>query len=295
MKIGVIGVCQSPGLAFSIKQMLPDAQVRGYDAVAVKKENRSAEAAYLKQCDIVFSHVLPPSYQELATESLRAAVGGKFRQMSHFTFTGLHPDLGYIKAPDGTLATTPLGPYNSKIIAASYSLGIPEDKVAALFREDVFRELEYFSEYEKAKAFALRTFSGMGEGIANAFARWERRGIFMYTINHPKSFVVFDLAAQLLVAEGLLAEAPASEVHVADTLSVGAAWPVYPAIARHLNYANGSYLFKSNGLPSGETGRVSLLNLNEFIGACYHSYAGCAARVFDIPVLEKVRAVLKQA
>jgi len=295
MRIGVIGFCTAPGTAFAVKQIMSNADVQGFEAVIIQRENRVEEVLrHLAGCDVVLSHHIPPEYGRLSTNSMKEIVAGKFLLIPHIAFSGFHPDITYLWGADKKEIHTRFGPYNSKIVAASVALGLAEPVALGLFHQEVFQALGYFEEYAKAKAFALRQYSIMGKSIAELFSRWERRSVFMHNVNHPKSHVLFDIASQALKDGNIIDTAPPLEIVQLDHLTRDMIWPVYPPIASALNLSAGNYLFKSYGFAHGGTGEVPLLNLKEFVECSYADYRKSGALNQDTPGLEKAKEALKR-
>lgn len=295
MRIGVIGFCTAPGIAFAVKQIMGDADVRGFEMAVVQREKRDEEALrYLAECDVVLSHAVPSEYGRLSSDSMKGSFAGKFLLLPHIAFTGFHPDIAYLWGADKKAIITRFGPYNSRIVAASYALGLAEPAALAFFRQEVFQTLGYFEEYAKAKAFALRQYMIKGKSIAELFSRWERRGVFMHSFNHPKSHVLFDIASEALKVGNVIDKAPPLELVQSDHLSGSVIWPVYPPLAAALNLSGGSYFFKSFGSTHGGTGEVPLFGLGEFVECCYADYRKSGALTSDTTGLEKTKEALRR-
>lgn len=294
MKIGVLGNCTAPGVGLGLQQLLWKDQVFAFETIAVRREGKVDQAiATLSGCEVLFTHPMPESFGELATNTLRERFPHlKIVHLPILVFTGLHPDSIYISGPAGAVAS-PLGPYNSAIIAAAHTLGASAKATEALFNADVFQQLGYFTEFAKAKTFADKSLESQGFDLSSRWPAWMARGPFMHTINHPKGFVVGDIAKLVAVNAGLVpADTPSREL-VFDALSANASWPVYPEIARALGAFEGNYLFKKPGLPDLASGESIFFSLPEFIEKSLALYSACAREQFDLPVLDRTREVLR--
>ncbi len=90
----------------------------------------------------------------------------------------------------------------------------------------------------------------------------------MYSVNHPKLFVLADLAAGALASCGVTADPQLCEDYVPDNVKLGAVWPVYPEIAARFGL-NGSYRFKGN---SSYDSTNPCFDLREFVEKSYALY-----------------------
>jgi hypothetical protein len=79
--------------------------------------------------------------------------------------------------------------------------------------------------------------------LSAAMICWERSGVFMHSINHPKVVVLADIAKALLKNANLPfdPDLPLADI-VPDVLANGGIWPVYPDLARTIGVA-GSLTF----------------------------------------------------
>jgi len=69
----------------------------------------------------------------------------------------------------------------------------------------------------------------------------------MHAINHPKLFVLADLALVIVMREGMSFFTDV-ENGIEDRIANGPTWPVYPEIARALE-VEGKYQFKKGCAP----------------------------------------------
>ena len=93
----------------------------------------------------------------------------------------------------------------------------------------------------------------------------------MHSINHPKLFVLADLARVLLEREGI-ESLPDVEQYVDDQLAEGPVWPVYPEVGQRLGVA-GHYLFKRARALCSDAQPVLMLGLKDFVQESFQAFA----------------------
>lgn len=92
---------------------------------------------------------------------------------------------------------TPVGDYRSALAFLCYSVGLNAAQTVARFNERVFARLGYFANslWTISERNLLDSGRNTGLPVERYFRSWVRRGCFMYSVNHPKLFVLADLAA----------------------------------------------------------------------------------------------------
>lgn len=156
-------------------------------------------------------------------------------------FPAFHPDIVYI-AHKGRQLASPMGDYHSTLIVYGFARGFSTDEILSLFRAEVFARVGYLDGWLHARDSLLQMARAQGCDLDRLFAGWMRRGCFMHTVNHPKLFVLEDLARMALARAGLPARAARCEDLLPDPLS-NSVWPVYPEIAARYGVP-GSITFK---------------------------------------------------
>ncbi len=156
-------------------------------------------------------------------------------------FPAFHPDIVYI-FHEGRNPGSPMGDYHSALIVYGFARGFSVDAILSLFRAEVFARVGYLDGWFDSRDALLAMSRAHGRDLDGLFAGWMRRGCFMHTINHPKLFVMEDLARDALRRAGLPARTASCEAYLPDPLS-GGVWPVYPEIAARIGLT-GSTTFK---------------------------------------------------
>ena len=144
------------------------------------------------------------------------------------------------------------------------------DQTVARFNGSVFARLGYFagSLWASSEQGLLNSGCDAGLPVERYFRSWVRRGCFMYSANHPKLFVLADLAAAALAACGLTVDSRLCDDYVPDDTKLGSIWPVYPEIAARFGL-RGSYRYKG---VSEFGGTCPYLDLKEFVEASFIFY-----------------------
>lgn len=123
MKITFFGVCVSPVLASIFKEMMPDADILGFEAAPVlHSETIETARSRLAESDLVFCQDnMPPALADFSFSKQRDKRGDVTRIPS-IGFTGYHPDCIYL-VHEAKHYSSPIGPYNSAIVASAFSRG----------------------------------------------------------------------------------------------------------------------------------------------------------------------------
>jgi hypothetical protein len=275
-RIAVIGNCQSFGIAYAMKLLDPTACVDHFSAVAKSLSDIELLAKTLATYDYVFSHeFLTGHVRNGGSEELCARLN-KVIMMPAITFAAFHPDLVYLlDATRGHAPTIgPVGPYHSAIAVLAFRRGLSLEEAHALFNRNVYETLGYFDVWNEAARelidYSRRKF---GLDLSAELANWSRRGVFMYSLVHPKPFVLFDIAKKLFAQQGLPVPSINLDYYTIDDLSRAEIFPVYPPIAEWFG-APGSYTFKlENYHLSSSIGEF--ITLPEYLEGCYETYRRC--------------------
>lgn len=232
---------------------------------------------HLDTSDLVFTLPWSSEYGEFAGDGIRSH-GAKVVVIPEFVFGGFHPDLTYAKAEDGSSIRSPMIDYNSRIAIAAFSAGLDVSRTIGLFNSLVYRRLGYFDAFDVAITDAKSKFEDAGYDIAPLFAGWMKRGCFMHSSNHPKSFVTTDIMKMVCRQEGLGTNlnAPLDSFYPDDVAS-GAVYALYPELARPLGL-QGSYHFKP---PTGSSGN-RLLDLRAFVEGSFRMYEGADVSTWQL-------------
>lgn len=254
--------CQTGGIAGALTQLFPEHKISPVHTTQARNPaffNRDNPT--VAEADVWISSEGFPNIDALNEGGWRPQLIS-FASMS---FRGFHPDSTYlIRRGGGPLNGKRFEPaYHSRIVALCYMHGISRDETASFFNRDVFSRLNYFDYYRSQKSAIERAFMKSELDYASFFPKIQRQGVFMYTINHPKGFVLDQIAR--IVAVKLTGQKSflQAELNTIDTLS-GTLWPIYPAI--------GDYYAVPSSYVWIEKNKVRFNNLEEFIDFHYQTY-----------------------
>jgi hypothetical protein len=227
MKTLVLSNCATYSYVAMLKSLFPAWDVRGVLSDQAKqwlKHGSKPEFSdFFRSADILL----------ISDLALQPSEGDRQQIfIPHFFFGGLHPDIfRLVNAPLSVLGG---GAMYSRLATVSFLLNRTEGETAALFNRDIYAAAGYLSAFDAERARCIATFAEAGIDIRDLFDAWLSRGSFVYTYNHPKSFVLADILLRALIGR-LLTEAEARDAKdrlyaVEDYLAPRGTWPVYPEI-----------------------------------------------------------------
>ena len=273
-RIAVVGNCQSFGIAYGMKLLNPSAHVDRFTIVRKGVADLKLLARTLSTYDHVFSLEFQQGFlRGGGSEELRALMPA-VQPIPSIVFSGFHPDTIYILDPTrgGKPIEGPTGPYHSAIALFAFLRGMTPEQTETLFSAELFDALGYFDVWQDSAREFLDLAAAAKLDLSGELVRWSRAGTFMYSMNHPKAHVLFDVARALMKRAGLkTADAIEFADFAVDDIVRGAVYPVYPEIAERYGH-RGAYLFKrANYAISRSVGEF--LGLRAYIEACFAVYA----------------------
>ncbi len=287
LKLLLIGNCQVAVIKKIMESMCPQVSVI---SIGIESGNlhglQSANldiSQYVDECDSVIFQTLSSASLNVRLSELYPGIAGKAKSMPSISYTAFQPDMGYVVKSDGTHLVGPMGEYHSMLAFWAWENNLSVKEAVGLFRHDVFQYLGYYSHAKSADHFLLDLGEQMGLRFNSALNRWKKTGCFMHSINHPKLFVLADVARLVLEREGIEARCSVED-YLFDDLSVHPCWPVYPEIARFFGVA-GSYDFKQARHQGTAERPIPILTLDKYVSLAYSNFN--ANRQHDIkPLVE---------
>ncbi len=272
-RLAVVGNCQSYGIAYAMKVLAPSAQVDHYSMVHKTLANMEWLSRTLNGYDRVFLQNFPAGIVKGGDYEDLLARLTKVTRMPSMTFAAFQPDLVYLL--DATRGSQPLnGPlraYHSALAVFAFRIGLSVKEANALFNDNVFSTVGYYDIWNaSARELIAEAKSYFGFDFSNDLMNWSRRGVFMYSIVHPKPFVLATVARRLLEATKIPIENENFDDYAIDDLARSEIFPVYPEIAARLG-VNGGYLFKRGNFHISN-GVGEFLTLPQFLAASYAVY-----------------------
>jgi hypothetical protein len=273
------GNCQSVEIGRLCQLMIPGLQIETYilDGATMGRIEGGHFTESIDKADLIFIHddVNAPYVDKF--QYLFPSKSERIRAIPTIVFKGFQPDNEYVYYGSGHLRSGPVSGYQSALAFWGWKHSLQQDEILNLFREDVYEHLGYLDCFETSRQHLLGRGREIGFPMEDLYQRWLGRGCFMHTINHPKLFVLADIAREILLKEGLQC-IPDVEAYLADYLMTHGSWPVYPEIGRKLG-VNGSYHFHLPGV------HPSLMSLENFVKASLAEYSKYAKEDLDCPLL----------
>ncbi|ARN82630.1 WcbI family polysaccharide biosynthesis putative acetyltransferase [Methylocystis bryophila] len=272
-RLAVVGNCQSYGIAYAMKVLAPSAEVDHYSAIGKTIANIDLLGKTLQGYDRVFMQNFPAGIVKGGDYEHLLARLTKVTRMPSMVFAAFQPDLVYLL--DATRGDKPLnGPlraYHSALATFAFRVGLSVREANALFNDNVFATVGYYDIWNaSAREFVEENKSYFGFDFSSDLMNWSRRGIFMYSIVHPKPFVLATVARRLLEATQIPIENENFDDYAIDDLARSEIFPVYPEIAARLG-VRGGYLFKRGNFHISH-GVGEFMTLPQFLAASYAVY-----------------------
>ncbi len=211
----------------------------------------------------------------------------KIRFIPKIDYAAFHPDMDYVENASGVRVMGPLGTYQSMIVFLAWKQKLTAAETHQLFCRQTFEALGYFEYASVARNVLVSEGAVVGIDLEPLIDQWARRGCWMYSMNHPKLFVMADIARILLEREGIKT-LPGVEEFVDDQMNTEYVWPVYPEIGERLGLT-GHYLFKRAKPYAFRDLSVSLLTLEQFIEASFKVFSAYAPEALTCHRLGSVR------
>ena len=272
--IAVLGNCQARGVAQAMRLLAPKSPVRYLPSGTLRRDHGHVDGLIrtLRAHDHVYVQVFPAGLIPGGDSATLREVDPRLKLFPSIVFSAFHPDMVYAgpgsELASARLAPSPTGLYHSAIALLAHRLGLGVGHTVGLFREAVFARLGYLGHWDPAVRELVGSAAAAGFGLERELTRWARRGAFMHVLNHPKAFVVGDIAGRLLRESGIEPEPVLVEDYLGDELAHDVVWPVYPAVAEQFGLA-GSYLFKTKR--RGDAFPM-LYDLDGFVAASFSIY-----------------------
>jgi len=272
VRIAVIGNCQARGIVPALRILAPRAEVTLVPSSRLRRDFGTLDGLIdgLRGHDHVFSQDFSPGLLPGGGGRDLLAALPRARLYPTIVFSAFHPDaiyLGDAGAAAG-LVPSPLNGYHSAIAAFGHLIGLPPERILALYRGEVFARLGYLDAWSGSVQDLIGSSRAVGFDLSAELTRWSRRGAFMHVINHPHLAVLGDVAARLLREAGREPARADPAAYLVDGLLDDVIWPIYPAIAAHYGLG-GSTLFKDRRRGRGP---ARLYDLDGFVRASLALY-----------------------
>jgi hypothetical protein len=282
----VLGNCQVDSVAKCLRMLHPDGYVEGTQLWNLQRdfENEDRLLAYLRTFDFVVLQDFGDDVLGVLDSAMIKAIRPDTLTFPGVLFSAFHPDIVYVQtsgpaAGGRRIVPSAIGDYHSALTVFGYLQGLNVERTMSLFRAEVYRAIGYISMWSESESFLLEQFRLRGWNVDEFYARWVRRGAFMYTINHPKLYVFADVARMILKRCGIGYEDANFEDVLVDPLLSGPIWPLYPEVAAQYGLP-GSMQFKRVEL---DESMPLFLTLPQFVRGSYDELEKVATNHIDCP------------
>lgn len=273
IKIIVVGNCQASGIATLLQAMSEDVVTKFYettDKFLTSLKNGDLDTISFSECDLIFAH--PRNDWIEILESRVIGIRNKVKYIPPIAFSAFHPDCVYVENKEKNHVASPIGAYNSSLAFYGWSNGLSLKNTIGLFSEEIYDALGFF-DYWNSSVASLKSAWDFSELTIDSkvIRNWSRHGSWMHSINHPKLFVLADVARAALTREKIT-HIPNVEDFLKDNLTIHPCWPVYPEIGNALGIPTTQPFFKKGeGLcPSNRP--IGMLNLEKFVEQSFIAY-----------------------
>lgn len=260
--------CMTPGLANCFTLMNPDLTVEAAD-IHMFQQYEDRYRSRLGKYDRV---IINPGFPALVEDAELRKRPVHLLPAVHFD--AFHPDICVATSGDEVLSG-PMGHYNSVIALAAFTRGLSVRQTLPLYARPTYEAAGYFSRWNSQREEVIATYAQYGVDVRASFLRWSnQRHAFMYSMNHPRIEVVYDVARAFLESLGM--PVLTNDLRPPDNLLNGPCYPIYPEIAEDRGVSGGSYLFKL-------VNQYRLDNLEQFVTASFANFATCTVRPVPMP------------
>jgi hypothetical protein len=264
-----IGNCQAKTFAEAVNQTT-NLRAKSIELLPHIQEEMTASGYFSDELLYCKKIVLQPEYNKITGRMLalkEPTVASKICYIPSVAFAGFHPDMTYLHDSSNKLVESIFGGYHSLLMFYGHQNKLSIDAAVNLFDREIFEILGYFNNFSESKKYFLKMGNEANLPLSRLFDKWKRKGVFMYSINHPKVFVLTDIVAAFLEREGIDYAKPGLDL-LQDHLAQGPCWGVYPEIARKLG-VEGSFFFK---VFHQFGSRIKFLDLENCIREMYATY-----------------------
>jgi hypothetical protein len=272
-KFLLLGNCQTRALARLMRALVKDSSAKAIDwspQLLKKLSDRDEHLSELiAESDLIFTHPHDDVIGLLAQNF--PSTSTKIRLIPRIFFPAFHPDIEYVEDSHGAHIIGPMGPYQSSIAFFAWTHNLTKNETLRLFCEDTYSKLGYFDYWPLSVKILVEEGGRTGISMAPLIEKWTNQGCWMYSMNHPKLFVLTDIARIVLKRENVEL-LPDVEEYVYDELKNSCVWPIYPEVGERFSF-EGHYLFKRATRLELVDEPVPIIALEEFIDASFEVFS----------------------
>jgi Polysaccharide biosynthesis enzyme WcbI len=282
----IIGNCQIEGVSKCLRALHPCGRVETCSLLDMRRdfENEDRFLAYIRTFDFVITQHFSDDFLGMLDSDAVCEALPRTLILPSILFSAFHPDIVLVRrlkqdGSVGSIIQSSLSDYQSALVVYGYVQGLAVERINMLFNEDNYHALGYTNMWSEAELYLIQIWQALGWPITPYYMRWVRQGIFMYTSNHPKLYVLADIARMILERCQVKFEDYPIEESLVDPLVARSIWPVYPFIADAYG-VRGSMNFRA-GDPSNSVNLFQ--NLSEFVQSSYERLKVVPRNEVDCP------------
>jgi hypothetical protein len=275
LRIAVLGNCQSFEVAYAMQLLNGRATVHHYPIQTKAKITGNMLVRALRTYDRVFLHDFGEGFVRGASSDFLCSEVANVTRYPSLLFGAYHPDSIFVqdRSRGDAFVSGPIGQHHSALALFAYRAGFTAESALRLYQREVYELLGYFDLWEPASTQFLEVTRSYGIKLDSDFIGWTRLArSFMYSINHPKAYVLFDLARHLLDQAGIPWKPLDFDHYAVNDLARDTIFPVYPEVAERFGIA-GSYIFKAPSASRGGLNIGTFWDLQAFVRESYRVYA----------------------
>ncbi len=285
-RIALLGNCQAATLFKVLHLFAPSAEVVRFSFVDLPARFPTKEALFQEfgRFDVIFAQPFGPGlHPDLDGRVLREHFRDRFHFYPVLEFSAFHPDCVYIRdRKSSEFCRSPIGDYHSAVVFLGYSLRFTVEQTLRLFHAGVFERLGYYQFWKTSEEALFQQCQQIGFPLEGMYRSWVRRGLFMNSINHPKLFVLSDVARAMLKNSCTPALGGRAEDYLPDESLFDAVWPVYPEIANEMGL-DGAYIFKAGSRSEVDN---PFMTLRDFVESSCKLYRNMTSGVLECQRVE---------
>ncbi len=265
LRIAIVGNCQVFGITSLMQTMSEEVITKGYECTEnfiSGLRNGTLDIKPFIEADFILAHRRNDWIEIL--EQRIPSIRNKIKLIPAIFFSAFHPDCVYIKHLNQVI-DSPIGAYNSSLAFYGWKKELSLEKTVRLFSKEVYEALGFFNYWNSSVEFLSREWDSSGLFLDDKISRWSTHRCWMHSVNHPKLFVLADVARAALAREGIQ-PVPNVEFYLKDTLADYPCWPVYPEIGDILGIPELPLPYFKKGLGLCPPDRpVTMMGLEEFV------------------------------
>jgi len=160
--------------------------------------------------------------------------------------------------------------YHSALVLYGWRHRLSVEQTVNLFNERVFEALGFFDFGDVTTRLVEEDAAAAQFDLGDAVFEWRRAGCFMHSPNHPKLYVLADIARRVMERAQLEVIVSDPESYLIDPLKADAVWPIYPELGARWRLP-GAYAFMPGYDPKTYLA-PALFDLEEFVATSFTIY-----------------------